>query len=255
MKRLALVLSAFVLAGCGSRRTPPIQVFSDMKQQPKYLPQSESGFFRDGRALRRPVAGTVARGFLKEDDGFYSGKRDGAYAANPLPLNGSTLARGQERFNIYCAPCHDQTGSGQGIVAQRGCMARDESLRPAHSAHGRRRDLRYRQPRETHDAFLSFSDRRAGPVGDRRIRPRAAAGGERHHRRCAVRVEERRAMTESYTLPDCLKIGVRNVLAGVAVAGWAGCAIAWSGDPARFSASYLVAFESSSRWRSARCSS
>ena len=119
MRGLALVLSVFVLAGCGSRRTPPIQVFSDMKQQPKYLPQAESGFFGDGRALRRPVAGTVARGFLKEDDAFYSGKRDGAYAANPLPLDGATLARGQERFNIYCAPCHDQTGSGQGIVALR----------------------------------------------------------------------------------------------------------------------------------------
>jgi mono/diheme cytochrome c family protein len=120
MKSLAGVLIwAAVLAGCGSRRTPPIQVFSDMKQQPKYLPQSQSGFFRDGRELRRAVPGTVARGFLKEDDVFYTGKRDGAYAANPLPLNGETLGRGQERFNIYCAPCHDQTGSGQGIVSQR----------------------------------------------------------------------------------------------------------------------------------------
>lgn len=90
-----------------------------MKQQPKYLPQAESGFFGDGRALRRPVPGTVARGFLKEDEAFYSGKQGAAYAANPLPLDGATLARGQERFNIYCAPCHDQTGSGQGIVAQR----------------------------------------------------------------------------------------------------------------------------------------
>jgi mono/diheme cytochrome c family protein len=119
IRATAAAAIALTLAGCTSRRTPPVQVFSDMKQQPKYLPQAESAFFADGRELRRPVPGTVARGFLKEDDAFYTGKQGDAYVKNPLPISRETLARGQERFNIYCAPCHDQTGSGQGIVAQR----------------------------------------------------------------------------------------------------------------------------------------
>jgi mono/diheme cytochrome c family protein len=120
MKRAAIALFALALAGCGSKRTPPIQVFPDMKDQPKYLPQAASRFFADGRELRRPVPGTVARGYLKDDDAFYAGMRRGAYVSDPLPMDRATLDRGQERFNIYCAPCHDRTGSGRGIVAQRG---------------------------------------------------------------------------------------------------------------------------------------
>jgi len=91
-----------------------------MKRQPKYKPQAAGAFFDDGRATRRPVPGTIARGYLKEDAAFYAGKDGSAYAPNPLPITRETLTRGQERFNIYCAPCHDRTGSGQGIVAQRG---------------------------------------------------------------------------------------------------------------------------------------
>lgn len=110
MKRIVLVLSVAILAGCTSRRTPPVQVFPDMKQQPKYLPQSESKFFADGREFRAPVPGTIARGYLKDE---------AIPAMNPLPITHETLARGRERFNIYCAPCHDRLGSGQGIVALR----------------------------------------------------------------------------------------------------------------------------------------
>ncbi len=114
---LGLVLA---LAGCSSTsRRPPIEIFPDMKHQAKYLPQAESPFFNDGRASRRPAPGTVARGLEKEDDAFYTGIKDAAYVPNPLPVDAGTLARGQERFNIYCAPCHDRTGSGQGIVAKR----------------------------------------------------------------------------------------------------------------------------------------
>jgi mono/diheme cytochrome c family protein len=120
MKRAAIALSVLLAAGCGSRRTPPLQIFPDMKDQPKYLPQAASRFFSDGRELRRPVPGTVARGYLKDDDALYTGMRDGAFVANPLPMECATLLRGQERFNIYCAPCHDRTGSGRGIVALRG---------------------------------------------------------------------------------------------------------------------------------------
>ncbi len=119
MKRALLAISVLLLAGCGSRRTPPIQIFPDMKDQPKYLPQSASRFFGDGRELLRPVPGTVARGYLKDDDAFYTGMHGGTFVANPLPMSHETLLRGQERFNIYCAPCHDRTGSGRGIVAMR----------------------------------------------------------------------------------------------------------------------------------------
>ena len=62
-----------------------------MKQQPKYLPQSESPFFSDGRELRRPVPGTVARGFLKAEDAYYTGNTGADYVANPLPMNRATL--------------------------------------------------------------------------------------------------------------------------------------------------------------------
>ena len=88
-----------------------------MKNQPKFKGQAESDFFSDGRSGRRPVPGTVAIGQLKEDEGFYTGAKDGLYVgSNPLPINDELLTRGQERFNIYCAPCHDRTGSGRGMV-------------------------------------------------------------------------------------------------------------------------------------------
>lgn len=109
--KVTAVLLAVLTAGCSSTsRRPPLEVFSDMKRQPKYGPQAASPLFSDGRASRVPLEGTVARGHLKEDE---------PAGANPLPVNMAVLERGQERFNIYCAPCHDQTGSGRGIVAQR----------------------------------------------------------------------------------------------------------------------------------------
>ncbi len=115
---VAPILLALVGLGCGSNHAP-IEMFTDMRRQPKYLPQEASPLFADGRASRPPVPGTVARGELKEDTVFYTGTRDGDYMANPLPLDMPVLKRGQERFNIYCAPCHDRTGEGRGIVAQR----------------------------------------------------------------------------------------------------------------------------------------
>ncbi len=110
-----------VLAGCtNTSRKPPLEVFPDMDRQLRYNPQSGSKLFSDGRADRRPVPGTIARDELKADAGFYEGVKDEMYVGrNPLPLNAEVLARGQERFNIYCTPCHDRTGSGRGIVAMR----------------------------------------------------------------------------------------------------------------------------------------
>jgi mono/diheme cytochrome c family protein len=121
-KLLASIAAAAVLltAGCSSTSpNPPFQAFSDMRLQPKYMPQGQGAFFSDGRADRAPVPGTVARGELKADDAFYTGIRNGDYVVNPLPITREVLERGRQRFDIYCSPCHDRTGQGKGIVAQR----------------------------------------------------------------------------------------------------------------------------------------
>jgi len=116
------VVAVLVLGGCaGTTSTnPPIEVFPDMDRQPRYDVQAASPFFADGRASRQPVPGTVAQGQLRADESWETGAIDGMYVGqNPLELNVETLERGQERFNIYCAPCHDRTGQGRGIVGQR----------------------------------------------------------------------------------------------------------------------------------------
>jgi len=123
--RHAVLLALFatlVLSGCAriTSTRPPIEVFPDMDRQPRYDVQAASPFFPDGRASRQPVPGTVAQGQLREDEGFETGAVDGMYVGrNPLEITEDTLLRGQERFNIYCAPCHDRAGEGRGIVGQR----------------------------------------------------------------------------------------------------------------------------------------
>jgi mono/diheme cytochrome c family protein len=71
--------------------------------------------------MRAPVEGTVAQGQLFEDEAFNTGRTEKGFLIKaPLEVTEATLKRGQERFNIYCAPCHDRTGAGRGIVVQRG---------------------------------------------------------------------------------------------------------------------------------------
>jgi hypothetical protein len=92
-----------------------------MHDQPKYIPLRESTFFTDDRSARPLVPGTVARGQLHEDVLLYSGKADGKDAEEfPFPIDAAVMARGQERFNIYCSPCHGRTGQGDGMVVRRG---------------------------------------------------------------------------------------------------------------------------------------
>jgi mono/diheme cytochrome c family protein len=96
----------------------------DMHVQPKYLPLEPSDFFADGRSARQPVAGTVARGELRIDEHLYTGKVDGKDADTfPFPITANDILRGQERYNIYCSPCHDYTGSGRGMIVMRGFPA------------------------------------------------------------------------------------------------------------------------------------
>ena len=96
----------------------------DMHDQPRFKPLAESDFFADLRSARTPVEGTVARGQLHEDTYFYTGKignNPGDYM--PFPVTEEVLARGRERFNIYCAPCHSRVGDGNGMIVQRGFRA------------------------------------------------------------------------------------------------------------------------------------
>jgi mono/diheme cytochrome c family protein len=98
---------------------PRIQVVYDMDQQSYYKPQSENPFFSDGVSMRHQPDGTVARGMLQADDAFYRGRVPGDtlfVTANPVEVTRDVLDRGQERFNIHCAPCHGQSGNGAGMV-------------------------------------------------------------------------------------------------------------------------------------------
>lgn len=93
----------------------------DMQVQPRYNPYDESQFFEDSRSARLPVPGTIARGQLHLDELLYTGKVDGKDAeVFPFPITRADLERGRERFNIYCTPCHDVTGSGRGMIVLRG---------------------------------------------------------------------------------------------------------------------------------------
>ena len=128
MKREAVVVVlALALSGCGLLRgctssRPPIHLNPSMDDQPKLLPQSASNFFYDGSGMRLPVEGTVARGELRDDDAFFRGTGpDGKPVAKiPVAVDAAVLARGANRYAIYCQPCHDAKGDGKGILFQRG---------------------------------------------------------------------------------------------------------------------------------------
>ena len=104
------------LAAFALRRLPPGHA-----GPAQFVPQRSTTFFTDGRSVRPQVAHTVARGQLDEDSFFYTGLIDGKEAdLMPFPVSMQVLARGQERFNIYCTPCHSRVGNGAGMIVQRG---------------------------------------------------------------------------------------------------------------------------------------
>jgi len=121
-----IVSMALGLSGCfrgQPSQKPPIHIVPDMDQQPKYKPQSEGVFFEDSSAMRIPVPGTVAQGWLMDDIEFYTGMNPELgkpIAKSPVEITLTGLQRGQERFNIYCSPCHSRIGDGRGIMVQRG---------------------------------------------------------------------------------------------------------------------------------------
>lgn len=115
---LGLLVLAVLASGCRQ----------DMHDQPRLEPLEGSTVFADGRASRPQVPGTIGRGQLRTDAYLYTGKV-GSQLVDRLPvaLTPQLLARGQERYNIYCAPCHARLGDGNGMIVQRG-MRRPPSL-------------------------------------------------------------------------------------------------------------------------------
>lgn len=111
-----------LLGGCSSiQRNTPLQVWDDMKHQQKFKAQAPVvGIFEDGRSNRLPPEDTVARTGFRDDSPLNTGRENGMYVGkSPVPVTLALLEQGQTKFNIYCSPCHDQTGMGHGIVPTR----------------------------------------------------------------------------------------------------------------------------------------
>ena len=134
----------------------------DMQDQPKMKPYRGTTFFSDGLSARQPIQGTVARGFLREDTEYFTGKKSGSSAspttsqaiagqttdANafaddtdtfPFPVTEDTVRRGRERYDIFCSVCHGLTGNGDGMIVRRGfrraASFNDDRLRQAPVGH------------------------------------------------------------------------------------------------------------------------
>jgi mono/diheme cytochrome c family protein len=190
--RLYLTLFAaaaiIVLSSCSpgaGKDTPPMWVIDDMKTQQKYKPQQASVLFADGRASRKPVEGTVSRENYYEDEGYHFGLAAGQYVGkNPLTIDAKLLAHGQKKYNIYCAPCHSQTGDGKGMVALKAGAAfqpaslHEDRVRAYNdgelysvASDGRRTMMGYRNQTSNHDrwaivAYLRALQRSQGAVID-----------------------------------------------------------------------------------------
>jgi hypothetical protein len=121
----ALIACGALVGGCRERpsENPPIHPNLNMDFQTNFKAQEENTFFEDGRSNRPQVPGTVARGTLKENTEVYFGKNGDEWVTRiPVPVTKEFVLRGQERYNIYCTPCHAATGAGDGIVVQRGML-------------------------------------------------------------------------------------------------------------------------------------
>jgi len=127
-KTLGVAALATLMTGCWGNRSekPPVHIVWNMDFQDKWDPQEPApvGMFDDNRAMRPPVEGTVARGQLHDDDLLYRGRDFDGRLSDELPesieVDAELLARGEERYNIYCAPCHDHSGQGKGPATRRG---------------------------------------------------------------------------------------------------------------------------------------
>lgn len=130
-------LIALLLVSCRGQpfEYEPIHVVMNMDQQRRYEAQEKNAFFDDQRAMRQPVSGTIARGYLKTNTKYHEGlDADSNYVEkNPLPVTKSFLYDGKKQYEVYCTPCHGQAGAGNGIV-----MTGDYNYVPAPSFHSDR---------------------------------------------------------------------------------------------------------------------
>lgn len=126
---LALLATACTRGSTSSR--PPIHLNPNMDDQPRYEAQAESSFFADGKAMREPVPGTVARDDLVTAPAFVTGKVGGVPVDTiPIPVDDALLARGAQRYGIYCSPCHATDGSGQSMLRERAGVATADLTQP-----------------------------------------------------------------------------------------------------------------------------
>jgi len=119
--------TVMVVAIAGKRgsisRRPPIELFPDMNRQPKLRPQVPNAFFADGRSSRPPIPGTIAREDRYADLPVNTGRVTGTtnfVETIPVEVTAKLIARGQQRFNINCSPCHGEQGDGNGVVKKLG---------------------------------------------------------------------------------------------------------------------------------------
>lgn len=125
---LAFIVSVAVVVGMAGHqgdksRRPPIELIPDMDRQPKLRPQALNNFFNDGRSSQLAPSGTVARNSRYEDNPVNTGKVSGStnfVDTIPVPVTAQLLARGQDRYSIYCLPCHGALGDGKGITGKLG---------------------------------------------------------------------------------------------------------------------------------------
>lgn len=110
---LYIAASLALVAGTGCRR--------DMQDQPKVRPLRASSFFADGRSARPIPPGTIARDELNDTDSFHTGADENGFLNHiPVTVDKAMLRRGEQRYNIYCTPCHGMLGDGNGMVTRRG---------------------------------------------------------------------------------------------------------------------------------------
>ena len=122
LKVAGILALGITFTGCQGQLSdkPPIHPNMNMDQQPRKEAQEVNNFFADGRSMRQPVDGTVARGLAKTDRAYYEGVNDNGEFIEEIPvdLTKSFLYRGKERYEIFCTPCHGQTGAGDGIIME-----------------------------------------------------------------------------------------------------------------------------------------
>jgi mono/diheme cytochrome c family protein len=134
-----IVLAVMVVAGKRGdmSRRPPIELFPDMDRQPKLRPQAANTFFKDGLSSQQPIDGTIARGSHYQDIPENTGKIPGTtnYVQTiPVPVTAQLMARGRERYDISCSPCHGAQGDGKGITTKFGMAV----IADLHDAAGRK---------------------------------------------------------------------------------------------------------------------